>query len=384
MIGLRIASFRVPSRFSFGGVARFHTAPFALFRKTQRANTIVNGVETAVASNAANLADKSKTHGSYHWDAERVLSVATIPLVATALFAGSIPLVDLGLGVVIPLHTHLGFDVMIQDYVPKREFGILNTILTWALRATTAVVLYGCFVFNTTDVGITAFIKRLWTGKLSSAIAICSCKNLNFKLNNLLLLVNKQQTKVKVREAEQGRQEKLLYKQQAEQKTREAELYKQKEQLTNQQKELLMDQKLGPEEKQQVQNNIKEKIDEINVKIKAFGTLQIKDVILAEAVNSEKFNSIDDVILDPFDAYFCKSLHTHILSENPTPSLIKNLLLSVINKSLISLKDAKFAHMDIRPSNIVLSKNDWSDARLIDFDFCQKFGLEQIITTVST
>ncbi|KAJ3088316.1 membrane anchor subunit of succinate dehydrogenase, Sdh4, partial [Physocladia obscura] len=171
MIGLqfvepRIASFRVTSCFSFGGVARFHTAPLALFSKTQRAHTIVNGVETAVASNAANLADKSKSHGSYHWNAERALSIATVPLVTTALFAGSIPLVDLGLGVVIPLHTHVGFDVMIQDYVPKREFGFFNTILTWTLRATTAVVLYGCFVFNTADVGITAFIKKLWIGKL--------------------------------------------------------------------------------------------------------------------------------------------------------------------------------------------------------------------------
>ncbi|ORY45050.1 hypothetical protein BCR33DRAFT_659401, partial [Rhizoclosmatium globosum] len=104
--------------------------------------------------------------GSYHWNFERGLSVVTIPLVATALISGPIPLVDFGLGVVLPLHTHLGFDCIVQDYIPARKYGILNTIGTWGLRIVTGVVLYGCFAFNTTDVGITAFVKRLWTGKL--------------------------------------------------------------------------------------------------------------------------------------------------------------------------------------------------------------------------
>ncbi|KAJ3344390.1 membrane anchor subunit of succinate dehydrogenase, Sdh4 [Entophlyctis luteolus] len=139
------------------------TAPLA-FKSFDR--VLSTGVETAVASNAPNLAEKSKTHGSYHWNAERALSVVTVPLIASAVFAGPLPLVDFGLGIVLPLHTHMGFDVMIQDYIPYRSFGVINTILTWGLRIATGVVLYGCFVFNTTDVGITAFVKRLWTGKL--------------------------------------------------------------------------------------------------------------------------------------------------------------------------------------------------------------------------
>ncbi|KAJ3417028.1 membrane anchor subunit of succinate dehydrogenase, Sdh4 [Chytridiales sp. JEL 0842] len=109
---------------------------------------------------------KSKAEGSYHWDAERALSLATIPLIGAAFAVGPAPLIDLGLGVVIPLHIHMGFDTIIQDYVPKRKYGILHTICVWLLRAGTALTFYGCYEFNTNDVGITAFFKRLWTGKL--------------------------------------------------------------------------------------------------------------------------------------------------------------------------------------------------------------------------
>ncbi|KAJ3102131.1 membrane anchor subunit of succinate dehydrogenase, Sdh4 [Phlyctochytrium planicorne] len=123
----------------------------------------VNRSTTAVAGDHS---EKSKLHGSYHWNAERALSLVTLPLIGTAFFAGSLPLVDLALGVVIPLHTHIGFDACIQDYIPHRKYGVLNTLCSWLLRAATALVLYGCYSFNTNDVGITAFFKRIWTGKL--------------------------------------------------------------------------------------------------------------------------------------------------------------------------------------------------------------------------
>ena len=106
----------------------------------------------------------SKLDGSYHWNAERALSIVSVPLLATAFVAGPIPLVDFALGWVLPLHCHIGFDAMIQDYLPARRAKILNLILSWTLRLTTALVIYGCYLFNTNDVGITAFVGRLWTG----------------------------------------------------------------------------------------------------------------------------------------------------------------------------------------------------------------------------
>ncbi|KAJ3088091.1 hypothetical protein HK100_008157 [Physocladia obscura] len=103
-------------------------------------------------------------------------------------------------------------------------------------------------------------------------------------------------------------------------------------------------------------------------------------------VNSTEMNVNITSFLDPFDGwifnypfismpYFGNNLYHIIFSkEPPTPNLIKELYLSVIEKLLLALEFVEYAHMDIRPSNIVLSKDDWSDARLIDYDFCQPAG----------
>ncbi|KAJ3298533.1 membrane anchor subunit of succinate dehydrogenase, Sdh4 [Borealophlyctis nickersoniae] len=109
---------------------------------------------------------KSKVHGSYHWDLERGLSVALIPLIGSAAIVGSHPYIDLALGVVIPLHTHIGFKAIIDDYIPARRFPVLFRVSSGLLYAATGLVLYGAYQFNTNDVGITAGAKRLWTGHL--------------------------------------------------------------------------------------------------------------------------------------------------------------------------------------------------------------------------
>ncbi|KAJ3022421.1 membrane anchor subunit of succinate dehydrogenase, Sdh4 [Thoreauomyces humboldtii] len=108
---------------------------------------------------------KSRMHGSYHWDLERALSVLTIPLLAAPFFIGAHPLVDLGLGVVIPLHSHIGLDAVIQDYLPVRRNPVAYRVSTGLLYTATGLCLYGCYQFNTNDIGITEFVKRLWVGK---------------------------------------------------------------------------------------------------------------------------------------------------------------------------------------------------------------------------
>ena len=67
------------------------------------------------------MAVKSPAHGSYHWNTERALSLVSVPLIGTAMIYGSMPMVDIALGFVIPAHIHLGFDTIIQDYFPKRR-----------------------------------------------------------------------------------------------------------------------------------------------------------------------------------------------------------------------------------------------------------------------
>ncbi|KAI9034496.1 succinate dehydrogenase membrane anchor subunit [Hyaloraphidium curvatum] len=105
----------------------------------------------------------ARSSGSYHWDAERLLSVATAALcLAPAVTGAGNPMVDFGLAFAVPLHTHMGFDVVLTDYVPYRKFGSLYTVLAWGLKGLTAVVIYGAYQFNTNDVGITELAKRVW------------------------------------------------------------------------------------------------------------------------------------------------------------------------------------------------------------------------------
>jgi len=91
---------------------------------------------------------------------ERGLSIATLPIIAGAFIVGPNPLIDLALGVVIPWHCHLGFGVILDDYLPKRRNPAANAILLWTLRGGTLLVLIGCFQFNTNGL-IFDFISNL-------------------------------------------------------------------------------------------------------------------------------------------------------------------------------------------------------------------------------
>ncbi|KAJ3126838.1 hypothetical protein HK100_010052, partial [Physocladia obscura] len=82
-----------------------------------------------------------------------------------------------------------------------------------------------------------------------------------------------------------------------------------------------------------------------------------------------------------FMPYYDKNLHHFISLKKNTTNFIKELLVSVIDKSLATLQCVECAHMKICPSTIVLSKDDGSDARLINFDFCQPVGISNQMNT---
>ncbi|KAJ3000794.1 membrane anchor subunit of succinate dehydrogenase, Sdh4 [Globomyces sp. JEL0801] len=144
--------------FKTGFPAFFSNTPNLNFNKSNKLEFKNTSVNLAAV--------KTPYNGSFHWNAERALSLVSLPLVGSAFIYGSIPLVDIGLAIVLPLHTHMGFESCITDYVPKRVYGVLNTILSWILKVSTVLTLYGCYVINSQDVGMTALAKRLWTGKL--------------------------------------------------------------------------------------------------------------------------------------------------------------------------------------------------------------------------
>lgn len=56
-----------------------------------------------------------RLHGSYHWDLERAASAALVPIVAGQLAFGASPVIDTLLGVVLPVHLHIGMQ-QIHDY----------------------------------------------------------------------------------------------------------------------------------------------------------------------------------------------------------------------------------------------------------------------------
>lgn len=68
------------------------------------------------------LTDRSPTHGSYHWIAERALSVGLIPLTLVPFAAGSLnPAMDAVLITTLVLHTHIGFQYVYPILFEEKE-----------------------------------------------------------------------------------------------------------------------------------------------------------------------------------------------------------------------------------------------------------------------
>ncbi|KAF9177412.1 membrane anchor subunit of succinate dehydrogenase, Sdh4 [Haplosporangium sp. Z 767] len=73
------------------------------------------------------------------------------------------PITEGLLGVVVPIHAHLGFNAMVTDYLHPSKVGVFgNKAISWALRGVTLVVLVGCYRFNSADVGLTELVKEAW------------------------------------------------------------------------------------------------------------------------------------------------------------------------------------------------------------------------------
>lgn len=103
-------------------------------------------------------------HGSNHWSFERLLSVGVFGLIGAAA-ACPHKMIDFAMGVVIPLHCHIGFGSIVTDYLPKRKFPVIGRFSQGLLYAATGLSIYGFYRYNTEDVGITEGVKQLWHAK---------------------------------------------------------------------------------------------------------------------------------------------------------------------------------------------------------------------------
>ncbi|KAF4631985.1 hypothetical protein G7Y89_g6145 [Cudoniella acicularis] len=116
------------------------------------------------ANDAAPVPTPSPTHGSYHWTFERLVSAGLIPLTIAPFAAGSLnPATDAILCGAILIHSHIGFEATITDYIPKKRLPKTRKLFDWGLKLATVVVGVGLYEFETNDVGLTEAIKRIWT-----------------------------------------------------------------------------------------------------------------------------------------------------------------------------------------------------------------------------
>ncbi|EKM50049.1 uncharacterized protein PHACADRAFT_264548 [Phanerochaete carnosa HHB-10118-sp] len=106
----------------------------------------------------------NRSHGSYHWAFERLLSASLIPMTAAAYVTSgtNYPVLDGILGMSLIVHSHIGFDSIVVDYLHKRKFPVLGPITSWTLRAVTVAALVGVYQFNTNDIGLTELIAKVW------------------------------------------------------------------------------------------------------------------------------------------------------------------------------------------------------------------------------
>ncbi|KAK0531014.1 membrane anchor subunit of succinate dehydrogenase, Sdh4 [Tilletia horrida] len=146
----------------------FHTSALAQMRSTQRQQAAVAGNPTksyieGTVNEPTKFPPPSPSHGSYHWTLERSLSIALVPLIAAgAAKHGASGVIDGALALSLVVHSHIGFDACLQDYLHKRKYPVAGPIGTWALRVATVGTLVGIYEFQTNDVGFTELIAKLW------------------------------------------------------------------------------------------------------------------------------------------------------------------------------------------------------------------------------
>ncbi|EMT61310.1 CybS-domain-containing protein [Fusarium oxysporum II5] len=138
----------------------------AAFHNTARRSAILppgpQRIEGGV-NDPAPIPEPNAAHGSYHWTFERLLAAGLVPLTVAPFAAGSLnPTLDAILCSVLLLHSHMGFQQVVIDYIPSRTYPGLRKIFNWLLNIATVLVGVGLYEFETNDVGITEAVRRVW------------------------------------------------------------------------------------------------------------------------------------------------------------------------------------------------------------------------------
>lgn len=114
--------------------------------------------------------------GGFHWSYEKIISVALIPSTLVPFYSffylenlAINPILDSALAALILIHASYGYKACIIDYIPKRKYGYWHVICKRILQLGGVLSLYGIFVMETENNGLTNLIKRLWLAKSTKA-----------------------------------------------------------------------------------------------------------------------------------------------------------------------------------------------------------------------
>ncbi|KNZ56300.1 uncharacterized protein VP01_243g10 [Puccinia sorghi] len=152
-------SLTVPHHHRFSSSPCWHSQPSQIVKAASGADApYVKGS----INDPTTFPPPSKAHGSIHWTLERSVAASLVPLSAATAISSPNPLLDGVIAVFLIAHSHMGFDQVLIDYIPKRKFPVISPIACWTLRAVTCGVLVGVYQFNTHDIGLTELIKKAW------------------------------------------------------------------------------------------------------------------------------------------------------------------------------------------------------------------------------
>lgn len=93
---------------------------------------------------------------AYHYSSMALMALTPVAFVLSPSPV-AIP-VDFALGVLFPVHAHIGMNNVISDYVPKNA----QTLARLACLGVTGVMLLGFLRVNIEGVGITETVKTVW------------------------------------------------------------------------------------------------------------------------------------------------------------------------------------------------------------------------------
>ena len=103
----------------------------------------------------------SKTHGSLHWTAERLLIIGFVPLIVAPLAGGALnPATVLVLCFFCRVTR---FESALFDgHIPKRVYGPFHNLALYALYANLVICFFGLYQIETKDIGIAATVGKIW------------------------------------------------------------------------------------------------------------------------------------------------------------------------------------------------------------------------------